>query len=341
MTPAEAANLPRFDGRAPFYEVWFVEAQDVDHKSGLWLRWTLSAPIGGQPIAELWGIFFDRRDPSKTFGLKKTVPFGEAHLSRERFQVVIAGAELTQYGCRGSLGDLSWDLTWSEDQLLVHYPYDRMYRGAFPKTKVLSPHFDLRAGGTYSARGDSFQVREAPGQQSHLWGSQHAERWRWAHVNTFSEDPSAAFEALTAQVKIGPFSPPALTFYALRWRGKNYLFNKPQDLLYNNESRLDAKDEPDGYYPPSVWTVGGGSAELRFRGELWAERTSYAGVRYRDPDGSERICNHSKVASARLEVLEPDGKDGWRVAAKLTSDGSAALEFVGREADPHVPLKVP
>jgi hypothetical protein len=45
------------------------------------------------------------------------------------------------------------------------------------------------------------------------------------------------------------------------------------------------------------------------------------------------------VASAKLEILARD-RSTWRVVDTLTSDGAVALEFVGREADPRVPLLI-
>lgn len=345
MTPAEAANLPRFDGRqAPFYEVWFVEVQDAAHDTGLWLRYTLSSPAGGPAVAELWAMYFDRRDPSRSFGQKRTIPLAEAQLSRERFRFQIGGAELFHYGCRGEIGEdsrrIRWDLSWSEDRLLLHYPTDLMYRAALPRTKVTSPHFDLRASGSYEVGGERFELHESPGQQSHLWGTEHAQRWRWCHANTFVEDSTAVFEALTAEVKVGPFSAPPLTMFALCLQGSLHTFNGPLDLLQKNESRTDSKLEPDGHYPVSRWMVGGGDSRLRFRGEIWAELPLYLGVRYHDPDGSTRVCNHSKLASVCLEILEPDGSGGWRVSSRLTTR-AGAVEFVGKEPDPRVPLGVP
>lgn len=344
MLPAEEDNLLRWDGKTPgFYEVYFVEVQDAGRESGLWVRYTLRAPKakGAEPIAEVWGMFFDRRDPSKSFALKQTVPFHLARVERERLFFSVAGCELTHSGCRGSIKkdgrELAWDLSWEEGPRLVHFPYPQMYSSGVPKTKVLSPHFDLRAGGSYAANGARWALSKAPGQQSHLWGTQHADRWIWAHVNTFVEDSTAVFEGLTAEAKIGPLLRPRMTMFALRYKGAEYLFNKPAQLLRSNESRLDSTTHAKSYFPVSRWIVGGGNEQLRFRGELWSELNDYLGVRYTDPDGSGRVCAHSKVANARLEILAREGTT-WRVVDTLTSQGAVALEFVGREADPRIAL---
>lgn len=345
VTPSESDNLLRWDGKsAGFYEVYFVEVQDAAHNTGLWLRYTVRVPKkpnGVEPIAEVWGMYFDRRDPEKNFALKQTVPFALARIERERLFFSAAGCELTHSGCRGAIAkdgkQLEWDLAWDESPRLVHFPYEAMYSRAVPKTKVLSPHFDLRASGSYSAHGERYALSKEPGQQSHLWGTEHADRWIWAHANTFAEDPSAVFEGLTAEVKLGPLVRPRATMFALRYKGVDYVFNRPSQMLRSNESRTDAASNPKQYFPVARWIVGGGNDQLRFRGELWSDLSHYIGVRYTDPDGSGRVCAHSKVASAKLEILARD-KSTWRVVDTLTSDGAVALEFVGREADPRVRL---
>lgn len=346
MTPAEAANLTRFDGeRAGFYEVYFVEVQDPDNHSGLWVRYTLCSPTKGveHAVAELWGMYFDRRDPSKNMALKKTVPLSSTSIGRHEFRFQIEDAEINQTGCRGKLvgGDktLEWDLKWGDDHVMHHLPFEAMYTAPIPKTKVNSPHYDLRASGHYGAHGDRWEIDGASGQQSHLWGTQHARRWIWSHCNTFKEDPTAIFEGLTAHIKVGPVPVPPLTFFSLRYKGRDYVFNSPKQLLRHNESRTDAKSNARDWFPVSRWIVGGGDENLRFRGELWADMPTYVGVSYKDPDGSGLVCSHSKVAHAKIEVLHPDGNGGWRVGDTLSSDG-AALEFVGRQSDPRVPVLI-
>lgn len=344
VTPAERANLPRYSGQAPFYEVWFAEVQDAARDSALWLRYTLAAPSSVPPIAEVWGMYFDRRVPVRSQALKTTVQLEQAHIARDRLHLTIAGAELTHYGCRGELSHgaqrLSWDLSWSEDRLLEHYPFAAMYNGALPRTKVLSPHWDLRASGRYGTTDQQFSLEAVPGVQSHIWGTEHARRWIWCHASGFREDPGAIFEGLSAEVAVGPFAAPPLTLFALHWRGRTFLFNTPRDLLRRNESRTDAKLGSQRYHPIARWTVGGGDDTVRFRGEIWAQPEHYLGVKYQDPRGGERFCNHSRLANAALEIMEPDKSGGWRVTAQLTTDGGAALEMGGLDPDPHVEVRV-
>ncbi len=347
VTPSEAANLTRFDGtRSGFYEVYFVEVQDPEHHSGLWVRYTLCSPTSGveNAVAELWGMYFDRRDPSKNMAIKETIPLSTATIGRDRFSFQLGdNGEINKDGCRGKLEDgdkvLEWDLSWGDDHILHHLPYEAMYTAPVPKSKVNSPHYDLCAKGHYTACGDRWELDDVPGQQSHIWGTEHARKWIWSHCNTFDEDPTAIFEGLSAHIKLGPLPFPPLTFYSLRYKGRDYIFNSPKQLLRENESRTDAKDNARDWFPVARWIVGGGDEQLRFRGELWADMPAYVGVSYKDPNGSPLVCNHSKVAHAKIEVMQPDGSGGWRVVDVLNSSG-AALEFVGRQGDPRVPVLI-
>ena len=344
MTPAEQANLLRYNGKPGFYEVYFVEVQDPDERTGLWVRYTLKAPSRrGKPVVmELWAVAFDREDPGKNRAHKLTVPIEEAEISQDGFRVAIRDALIHQQGCVGSLGTgdarISWDLRWDSGETLTHYPSPRMYKSrVFPKTKVISPHFDLRAHGHYTLGDTTYTLDGVPGQQSHVWGSQHAHRWIWAHCNTF-EGSDAVFEGLTAQVRLGPIAAPALNMFALRYQGQLRVFNQPAELTRLNESRTEPVVDTTDYYPVSKWIVGGGDDELRFRAVIWSEADHYVGVEYEDPDGSPRVCCHSKVACMRLEILRYEGFN-WRVADTLVSK-SAALEFAGREPDPRIPVMV-
>jgi len=335
--------MPRFrGGQSGFFEVWFVEVQDDLQETGLWLRYTLRSPERGHgpKVAEIWAMHFDRGDPRKSFGLKRTVPFAANQLEQNRFELKIGDTSIDHLGCRGRIEDqgrsIGWDFKWTDGELLMHFPYTGMYASPFPATKVLAPHFDMRATGTYSADGRERKMSGAPGQQSHIWGTEQARRWRACHANTFQEDPGAAFEALTVDVPLLPTA----TMFALKLGGETFLFHGPLDLLNGNESRTDAPAGNNALYPVSRWTVGGGDENLRFRGEISAPIETYLGLEYVDPDGSKRFCSHSKLAEVRLEVLFPDGNGGWRVGQTLTTGPSAALEFAGSAPDPRVPITV-
>ncbi|MPZ70795.1 MAG: hypothetical protein GEU71_14900, partial [Actinobacteria bacterium] len=53
-------NLMRWDRRSPgFLEVWYATVNHAETGSGLWLRYTLTAPDDGPAYCDLWAVCFD------------------------------------------------------------------------------------------------------------------------------------------------------------------------------------------------------------------------------------------------------------------------------------------
>ena len=104
LTKQEKDNLTRWDGRRKgFYEVYFIKFNHLDTKTALWIRLTLLSPLKGEPLAEVWGIFFDLKNPGKNRAIKKSFPASAASIARDRFSFSIGGATMTQTGSSGGL----------------------------------------------------------------------------------------------------------------------------------------------------------------------------------------------------------------------------------------------
>lgn len=333
MTAKERANLLRWDGsRRGFYEVYFLKLNDRASRTACWLRYTLLSPRPdvGPPRAELWGIFFDAADPAGHFALKRSLPVDRLRWDSNRFRLSLGEAELRQTGCAGEIADaerghrLAWGLSFdSASEALFHWPLEQMYTLALPKTKMVSPHPDARFTGWIQADGRRIELAGAPGQQTHMWGSQHGLRWCWGHCDAFDEDPEAVWEGLDAQVPLGPWASPHLKLFFLRFQGRWHKFNRPRMLLRNRSQ-----------YELGRWSFEAFNQELRLAGTIECELSDLLGVTYQDPDGRLLWCNNSKLATAHLEVSTPDG----RALGRLTSQRACALEFVDRHIAPEVPV---
>src|SRR5437870_5438514 len=126
MTPNEA-NGARFTGAAGHYEVWYATFSHLPSRTGFWIRYTLEAPLHGEPYAQLWFARFDSRDPSRTFGINRRFPIGTLFRQRDPFRLTIGEAELKNDGMRGTLlgggHEVSWDLGWRpSDRVHLHLP---------------------------------------------------------------------------------------------------------------------------------------------------------------------------------------------------------------------------
>ncbi|HUT52371.1 MAG TPA: tocopherol cyclase family protein [bacterium] len=335
MEQKERDNIVRWDGaRRGWYEVYYLKWNDAASRTAYWVRYTLTSPLPGvaAPYCELWGIFFDAADPAKNFAVKERFPIDKLAWDRDRFRVGIAEAELLQNSCHARIADaekgnaLEWDIRFdSATPSFHHFPHQKMYELAFPKTKVLSPHQHAKFSGRVAANGREIAFSNAPGQQTHIWGTKHALRWAWGHCNSFREDPEAVWEGLDSQIKLGPVKSPHLNLFYLKHRGRDYLFNSVA-RLFTNRSRWEL----------GRWSFAAKNRELRIAGEVSCNYKDMVAVTYTDPDGEKLWCNNSKVAAIRLTLFGPDGSR----RGELTSDRGSAAEFVDRRTYPEVPVRI-
>ena len=331
----EANNILIWDGQTQgFYEVYFLKWNDLKNKTAAWIRYTLTSPLPsvGDPYCELWGIFFDVEQPENNFAVKNRFPISKLHFEKDRHHVKIAEAELLQNSCHANLVDpatgneMAWNLTFDSDTPTNHYfPSDLYYKGGFPKTKGLSPHLDARFSGTLEANGRTFKIENAPGQQTHLWGSNHAHRWAWGHCNTFVEDETAIWEGLDAQIKLGPMVSPHFKIFYLKVDGEEHFFNTPSYWIANK-----------GNWELGKWNFEFQNEKLRAVGEIGCNYNEMVGVTYMDPNGANLWCNNSKVATLKITLYTPQGEK----IRELTSDHGSALEFVDRKTYPQVPIRI-
>ncbi len=334
MDEKQLANLVRWDGQKQgFYEVYFLKFNVPKTRDAFWLRYTITSPSAccGNPRAELWGIYFDGSDKNH-FAIKNTFPVERLRWDNNRFRIDIADSWLDHESCKGEIDDpgrghrISWNLSFhSTSQVLYHYPYKRLYLTPLPKTKVLSPHVDAVFSGTITVDGKVFKLSKVPGEQEHIWGTQHAKRWSWGHCFGFDQDPGAAWEGLDAQVGIGPFTSPGLKVFFLHFDGQWHKFNKPKMWLLNKSS-----------YSLGRWTFGAKNNELHIKGEISCDLGSMVGVTYLDPDGSLLWCSNTKLASIQIRINNAEG----RHLGNLTAEKKCALELVDRRVQPGVPIWV-
>jgi len=333
ISAKESDNLLRWDGRRRgWYEVYYLKWNDLASRTAYWVRYTMTSPLVGEPYCELWGIFFDADKPENNFAVKSRYPIGDFSWDRDRFRVGVGDAELKQNSCSGAIEDakrgmsLSWELEFDSDTpAFRHFPHQAMYEMAFPKTKVLSPHELAMFSGEAVANGRKIKFKDAPGQQTHIWGVKHALRWAWGHCCAFHEDPAAIWEGLDSQIKLGPVTSPHLNLFYLRYRGRDYYFNRISDLFSNRSS-----------WELGRWAFSAESRDLKMVGAVACRDDEMVAVTYTDPDGETLWCNNSKVATIKLSLYGPGG----RPMGELTADQSCAAEFVDRRTYARVPVQI-
>jgi hypothetical protein len=346
------------DPKRGHVESTFIKLNDPAAPRALWVKFTIFAPTektsGGPPhdrgrtVAEAWAIAFDRtvvdgpppsyRDgstavrgggPSRHVAAKRTVPIEQAFFTRARpYRVEVAGVEFDGQRLHGEIAHgharIRFDVTLDvrDRAPFVPFPLPAMYRGAFPKSKLVSPIFDARANGEViveaSGASRSWEVRDWPAMQGHNWGAGHADLYAWAHINAWNEPDGrdVVFEGFSGRVKIGRIRTPLVTMIGLRHRGVRYEARLPGELL-RAHGRIDKLRK---------WTFGAKQAGATIEGELEIRDEDTVGLYYPNPTGEMTYCLNSKIARADVRFT-PRG----RAPIHLTSD-AAALEIGTHDA---------
>jgi hypothetical protein len=320
---SEADNLPAWSGKPGRYEVWFLTASDG--QVGYWIRYTLLAPTGAAPEARLWFARFDRDRPGELLALNRGLPV-DAYTSggADSFEVRMGDAFLRSGRAEGAISggghDVSWVLSFDVGEATYRLLPDPLYRGGLAPTKPFSPNPRTHFTGTVNVDGVEHAVEEMPGQQGHLYGSRHAERWAWAACSSFQgqEDTGVVVQALVAQGKRGPLTTPFTTFVGLRWKGQWLRFSK---VSRRRDSALGA------------WRIDVADKRYRLTGRVAGDPRYLVQARYIDPEGSERYCHNTEVGSSRFVLFER-GEGGFEEVAVLDSVGTTHAEWAGRTPAP-------
>lgn len=328
-------NRMRWDRRATgFMEVWYTTLNHRDSGAGLWLRYTITAPMErlGPPYCELWGFFFDP-DGKLTFGGKERHSIDRLGGANENDDALVRIGDgwLSENHLEGEVASEGRTLMWSLD----FEPADRCYQHLPPLVRsraekrvstVCSPNLAVPFTGTVSLDGLTFEFDGESGCQSHRWGRRHARSWAWAHCSRFEGAHDAVFEGLAARASIGPFPAPTMTFLHLAYEGEEMAFN---DIRW----ALKAKSR----YELPTWAFTARNEDYRITGAARATVDRVVQVSYQDPDGAAHYCANSEIADLAVEIYRGDGPR-WRHIGSLTALRTAHVEF-GR-SDPFVELPV-
>jgi hypothetical protein len=329
-----SANGLQWDGSPGHYEVYYLSATDPGSGHGLWIRYTMRAPLHGAPACALWFMAM-HRDGSR-LARKATRPIEELTAQDEPFHLTLAGADLSDRGMAGQLEDVAWELSWDPSLPPAEHVHPLVRRTGVAQTLLTLVHPDLAISGTVRFDGRELVLDGARGGQAHLWGSKHAARWAWAHANDLrgldgSPRPGAYIDGVSVYVprlgrELGPSTP-----IVGRFGGRDFRSTDPVRVV-RNPSRFGL----------TSWHFEARDGNRRVVGEVAAPRETLVGVTYHDPDGDPAYCYNSEVASMRLFVWDRTarGRFGWTLRDTLVADGTTHFEYAQREPVDGVALLV-
>lgn len=334
---APSLNALRWDGRPGHYEVYYVTLTDPESGVGVWIRYTMLAPLdpAAEPAtASLWVLAMDpRRDRPGTFGRKASFPVEQMRAVADPFVLTIADARLDDAGMAGAFDDVAWDLRWKPTDRGYRHVHRALERLGVAKTVLVLPHADLTIDGTITLGDERLEIAGARGGQAHLWGCKHANAWAWVHCNDFrrldgSPAPDTFIDGVSVFVprfgrEVGPSTP-----IVGRTGGEDFTSTSLLRVVANEST-----------FALTGWRFAAVDGDRRLVGEVDADRDQIAGVTYHDPDGDTAYCYNTETASMRLHVFERGNQvGGWTHITTLAAPGRAHFEYAQRTPLPDIEL---
>lgn len=330
---AAGANALRWDGGPGHYEVYYLTLTDRASRVGLWIRYTMLAPLADGASAEgpTCALWFLAMDPARgtVAGRKATLPVDRLSSRADLFELRIGDAVLGDRGMRGEVEDASWDLRWEPRLPAAEHVHPLLRTARLARTVLLLPHPAVEVSGRVAWEGRELELDGVPGGQAHLWGSKHATRWAWAHCNDFESfdgqpRPDCYVDGVSVFVprlgrQIGPSSP-----VVGRFGGRDFRSTGPLTVA-RNPSRFGL----------TTWHLEARDGERRLVMDVEADREAMVGVTYHDPDGERAYCYNSETASMQVRVW-----DGGALVEELKAPGRAHFEYAQREPVPGMALQV-
>lgn len=311
-------NAPRWNVQVSgHYEVWYVTVIDPGTGDAFWIRYTHHAPFQGEPHVGLWFARFSRSHPETTFCAKTTFPISDLRAQVSPFRIEFPDAVLSHEGARGRIdgpqGHADWDIRFEDRGVRFFHLPQYLYALNAVKTKVQSPHLDMRVSGQLHVKGDDYVLDGASGEQSHVWGRKHGVQWCWCHCNHFDgvDGKDAVFEGIAARLALGPFRTPWISVFFAKVGGKEYHFNG----LWGAHRRKSSVSFPE-------WTFVSREGPCLLEGRASAQREGMVEALYEDPDGEELSCYHDALSRLDLKLTL-----GTEKPIVLRSEAGAALEF--------------
>ncbi|RMG10076.1 MAG: hypothetical protein D6731_18235 [Planctomycetota bacterium] len=330
-------NRREWRGQRGLYEAWYLTLRDPESGWAFWFRVSIHVPPDGLPgEACLWAFSFPPggngagralelldRYPLKRFLDRSNGKVFDIELGPARFEVGSAAG----LAC-GAVGHgarrIAWDLRLDEnDARGFRHVSPVLYRLGIASSAVATPGLRFRASGIVRVGEREIRLRNAVGEQGHVFGRRHASRWAWVHCNEFEGAPAAIFEGVSARVRKGGLLLPPASPLCLRLApGRRLTWSGPHEL-WTTESRFSL----------GSWSFEAYKRDLFLRGTVSASPEDFVSVEYRDPDGRRVYCNHTEAADVTLDLFERRGP-GWELARRLVARGVAAFEVGDERRDP-------
>ncbi len=313
--------------RTGHYESWFQRANHAQRPLAFWVRYTVFSPKGRPDLAvgELWAIHFDG-ERGRITAAKQVVPIGDCSFARDRLDVRIGSAVLSDGRLSGraatGTSELRWDFRFSGGDAPLLLLAEPWYERGFPKAKALVGTPNAVFDGEWVVDGERIEIANWIGSQNHNWGSRHTDSYAWGQVCGFDGASGTFLECSTARLKLGPLAVPPLTVAVLRLEGRELRLN-----ALGHAFRAEAS------FDVTRWSFRTEAGDVRVSARFEAAPSSFVGLAYANPPGGTKTCLNTKLASCELLVEEPG-----RPERRLVSRQRAAFEILTDRNDHGIPV---
>ena len=314
-------------GRRGHYEGWFVAFNSPEEQAGYWVRYSMISPSdeGREPYAQCWFMRTDRSASPRHRAIRITFPIDQLVAKSVPFSVAVAGNQLDEEGCSGTLHDEGGEVTWNLrfESLLPGFTPTPEW-GARIATCFQEPRPLIRVSGEISEQGVTRKVEAWMGEQAHVFGARHSDRWHWAECKHLGGE-GRAFTGVAAWPR---FPPRAITSLALVGGTAQLKRTGTVDLF-----KPSTEQSPDG------WEFDAEYGRDRLWGRVTPQREDLIGVTYHDPSGQPVYCYHSELADLTLRrYRRASRKSVWNLEEELRAPGAAAFEYGSTTKLEGVPL---
>src|SRR4051794_35478880 len=316
LTDPAAPRWPSVRPGRGHYESFYLRAVDRTLPRGVWIRYTVTVPPGGEPAGQLWFTYFDRGRPPRAVRIDAGEPSTEGGAS-VRLGDAMLGEARAVGSARSAAGTGSWQLGWtSAESPLMHLPRDWMYTARLPRTKPLSLRPAAIFRGELEVDGETVPVDGWPGMVGHNWGEEHAEAWIWLSGIAFDgRGPDTWLDVTLGRVRLGPVTTPWIANGAVSLNGRRFPLGGP-----GRRVSVSATDDRCSLrIPGSGVTVYASSG---------APADAFVEWDYANPDGAVHRVLNCSVADLAVGVARRGAEE-----VELYGDGRAAYEF-GRRVHP-------
>ncbi|MFN2464873.1 MAG: hypothetical protein ABR598_01255 [Candidatus Dormibacteria bacterium] len=313
-------------GRRGHYEGWFVAFNSPEAEAGYWIRYSMVAPSenGREPVAQTWFMRTDRSVSPRNRALRTTFPIAELVPTSRPFTVDVAGNRLGENGCSGRLDDADGEVSWNlEFESLLPGITPTPEWGARVATCFQEPRPLIRVTGEITEGGRSRRVDGWLGEQAHVFGAKHSDRWHWAECKHLGG--GRAFTGVAAWPRLPPRTVTSLS-----------LIGGPPEV---RRSRTLDLFRPVTEHSPEGWEFDAEYARERLWGRVTPKPEDLIGITYHDPSGRPVYCYHSELADLSLRYYRrASGKSAWKLEEEVNAPGASAFEYGSTERLEGIPL---